>query len=70
MDPLASHHHRADQKDHSMTHDPLCPVIAGCFCEVPDELCCQCDLIAKVRKDEQARQRAEMTELCIEARKQ
>lgn len=31
-----------------MKHDALCPVIAGCPCEAPDELCCQCDLIEKV----------------------
>lgn len=35
-----------------MTHDPMCPVMTGCPCEAPDELCCACDLITQVREDE------------------
>jgi len=35
-----------------MIHDSLCPVITGCICDTPDELCCQCHFIRKIRGDE------------------
>ena len=44
-----------------MTHDPMCPTQTMCKCK--DQECwdcrevvlCQCDLVAKVRADEQAK---------------
>lgn len=73
--------HRWENDD--MTHDPLCALSkAECrasqdarhsivtntaWCDACQDDC-QCDLIAKVRADEQARQREEMTTLLLEAR--
>ena len=43
-----------------MTHDPLCPTQTMCKCkdqecwDCRDVVLCQCDLIAKVRADEDA----------------
>ena len=50
MESDASYRHRTSQKNHSMTHDPLCD------CDDPEhdeyECCeCVCDVIAKVRAD-------------------
>lgn len=62
MESDTSCHHRASQKDHAMTHDPLC-VLASHPRNIPSINCenctsvryctCECDLIAKVRADEQ-----------------
>jgi hypothetical protein len=42
-----------------MTHDPLCPEYGRdygeCFSQSFSDAFCQCDLIAKVRADEQAK---------------
>ena len=52
-----------------MTHDPLCHLSreTGEFNLMADR-CYYCKLIAKVRADEQAKQREEMTSLLLEAR--
>jgi hypothetical protein len=43
----------------NMTHDPLCPEYGRdygeCFSQSFSDAFCQCDLIAKVRADEQAK---------------
>ena len=62
-----------------MTHDPLCewrPCTCPLDYDVPErghmigcpEDDCECEIIAKVRADEQAKQREEMTSLLLEAR--
>ena len=44
-----------------MTHDPLCPTQTMCKCkdqecwDCRDPVACQCDLIAKVRADQDRR---------------
>ena len=60
-----------------MTHDPLCPhmpegssdrICTKCYehsCE-----CCQCDLIEKVRADQDRIHREEMQSLVLAARKE
>lgn len=54
-----------------MDHDPLCPQSDLYSLDwEPDQRhwSCHCDLIAKVRADEQAKQREEMTALLLAAR--
>lgn len=52
-----------------MTHDPLCKFSKKKAADDHyDDGCDYCDLIAKVRADEQARQREEMTTLLLEER--
>ena len=54
-----------------MDHDPLCPQSDPYSLDwEPDQRhwSCHCDLIAKVRADEQAKQREEMTALLLAAR--
>ena len=55
-----------------MTHDPLCPNAKGCShdcggCACNLDAFCQCDLIAKVRADEDRRHAArELTRMAQE----
>lgn len=51
-----------------MTHDIKCPIVAPSLA-FGNERVCQCELIKVVRDDERARQRVELIDLCIEARK-